>query len=54
MISTDQIMSLPTGQMKTDRIAKRIDQGVDLGTQPAAGSADRLVLAGFFFAPALC
>ena len=35
-------------------IAECIDNGVDLGRQPAAGSADGLILAVFFWAPALC
>lgn len=54
MISALQVVRLTTGQMKPDRVAQRVGQGVDLGAQPAAGSADRLVLTGFFFAPALC
>ena len=36
------------------RVAERIDNGVDLGRQPTAGSADGLALAIFFWAPALC
>ena len=31
-----------------------IDDGVDLGRQPAARSADGLIFAVFFWAPALC
>jgi hypothetical protein len=46
-------MRLSAGQKETDRVAKRIDQGVDFGAQSTARSADRLV-AGFFWAPALC
>jgi hypothetical protein len=47
-------MDPATGQVEADRIAKRVGQRVDLGAQPASGTSDRLVLAGFFFAPALC
>lgn len=55
MIGALQVVRLTTGQMKSSGVAQRIDKGVDLGAQPAAGSPDRLVLAsGFFFAPALC
>jgi hypothetical protein len=36
-----------------DRIAKGIDERVNLGGQSAAGSADGL-RTGFFLAPALC
>ena len=54
MIGTDQIMRLTAGQEEADRIAKSVDQGMDLGAQSAARAADRLVLAGFFCAPALC
>jgi hypothetical protein len=35
-------------------VAERIDNRVDLGRQPTAGSADGLTLAIFFWAPALC
>jgi hypothetical protein len=36
-----------------DGVAKGIDERVDFGRQPAAGSANRLVTV-FFRAPALC
>ena len=45
---------LPRGERQGDGIAQRIDDGVNLGGQAAAGSADGLVLAFFFWAPALC
>jgi len=45
---------LAAGQEEADRIAQRIDQGVYLGAQSAARAPDRLVLVGFFSAPALC
>jgi hypothetical protein len=49
-----QIMGLAWGQEEADGIAEGIDQGVDPGAQPAFASADRLILAVFFWAPALC
>jgi hypothetical protein len=45
---------LAAGQEEADRVAQRVDQGVDLGAQSAARASDRLVLIGFFWAPALC
>jgi hypothetical protein len=45
---------LARGKRQSDRIAKRIDDGVDLGGQSATGAADGLILAFFFWAPALC
>lgn len=53
-VGTRQIMGLSAGQMEADRVAQRIDQGMDLGTQSATRSPDRFIVAGFFFAPALC
>ena len=49
-----EVRGLPWGQGEGDRIAERVDQGVDLSGQSAAGSADGLVAAVFFRAPALC
>jgi len=54
VVGARQIMRLSAGQMEPGRIAERIDSGVDLRAQPAAGSSDRLILTGFFWAPALC
>src|SRR5208283_1108011 len=48
-----EVRGLARRQQKLHRVAERIDQGVDLGGQSAAGSADGL-LAVFFRAPALC
>lgn len=48
-----EVRGLARGQREFYRVAERIDQGVDLGGQSAAGSADGL-LAVFFRAPALC
>jgi hypothetical protein len=52
-LRASQIVGLPGCQHQVDGIAQGIDQGVDFGGQPAAGSADRL-RAVFFRAPALC
>ena len=54
MVGADQIVLLAAGQEEADGIAERIDQCVDLGAQSASRSPDRLGLAIFFFAPALC
>jgi hypothetical protein len=47
-------MRLTAGEMKADRIAERIHQGVDLGGQPALAAPNRLVFASFLGAPAAC
>ena len=49
-----EVGGLAWGQAEGDRIAQRIDEGVDLGGQSAPGAADGLVAAVFFRAPALC
>ena len=54
MVGPDQVVCLAAGQEEAERIAERIDQCVDLGAQPTARAPDRLVLARFFLAPALC
>ena len=54
LVGADEIVRLAAGQGEANRIAERIDQRVDFGAQSAARAADRLVLAGFFWAPALC
>ena len=54
VVGPNQVVCLATGQKEADRVAKRVDQGVDLGAQSAARSPDRLVLTSFFWAPALC
>ena len=54
VVTADQIVSLAAGQVEADRVAKDIDQCVDLGAQSAARAPDCLVLTGFFWAPALC
>jgi hypothetical protein len=54
LVGANEIMRLAAGEGEPNRIAQRIDQGVDLGAQSAARATDRLVLTGFFWAPALC
>jgi len=54
VIGSDQIMGLPAGQEKAQGVAQSIGQGMDFGAQSAARTPDRLVLTGFFWAPALC
>ena len=54
VVRPDQVMCLAAGQEEANRVAQRVDQGVDLGAQSAARVPDRLVLTGFFWAPALC
>jgi len=54
VIRADEIMRLAARQMKADRVAKRIDEAVDLGAQAAARAADGLVCVDFFGAPAPC
>ena len=54
MVGANQVVSLTAGQEEADRIAEGIDEGVDLGAEATARAADRLILAGFFWAPALC
>jgi hypothetical protein len=53
-VGAGEIMGLAWRQQKAQRIAEGIDQGVNLGAQPAFAAPDRLVFAGFFWAPALC
>ena len=53
-IGSSQIVLLTAGEMKADRIAERIHQGVDLGGQPALAAPDRLVRPSFLGAPAAC
>jgi hypothetical protein len=54
VVRPHQVVCFAPGQKEAGRVAQRVDQGVDLGAQSAARAADRLVLAGFFWAPALC
>ena len=51
-----KLMSDPAraGMRQSHGVAESIDDGVDLCRQPAARSADGLILANFFWAPALC
>jgi hypothetical protein len=54
VVGADQIVLLAAGQEEADGISERIDQCMDLCAQSASRSPDRLALAIFFFAPALC
>lgn len=48
-------MSLARGQQEPQRVAQRIDEGVDLGAQSAPAAPYGFVVAGVFLrAPALC
>ena len=53
-VGARQIVGLTWRQQKPQRIAKGIDKCVNLRAQPAFAAPDRFVLAGFFWAPALC
>ena len=54
VVCSHEVVRFAAGQQEAERVAERVDQCMDLGTQSAARAPDRLVLAGFFFAPALC
>jgi hypothetical protein len=50
-----QIMSLAGRQQKPQRVAQRIDEGMDLGAQSAPAEPDGFVVPRLFLrAPALC
>ena len=53
-IGSSQVMLLTAGEMKADRIAECIHQGVDLGGQPTLAATDGLIIAQFLGAPAAC
>lgn len=48
-----QVMPVAKRQVESDRIAKRIAQGMELGAQSAFASPDLFARAGPPFAPAL-
>ena len=52
-VSAFEIMGLARRQDEVQRIAQRIDERMNLGTQPAFAAPDLLVLVVFFCAPAL-
>jgi hypothetical protein len=54
VLCAHKVVRLAAGQEEAERIAQRVDQCMDLGAQSATRSPDRLVLADFFGAPALC
>jgi hypothetical protein len=43
-ISAGQVVRLPWGQQKAQRIAQGIDQGMDLRAQATAAAAEGLIL----------
>ena len=45
------VVNLPARQNEAQRVAERIDHGVDLGAQTAAGTTDRLVISAPFLRP---
>ena len=49
-----QIMDLARGQNDLQWITQSVSQNVEFAAQTAFASADRLIFAGFFWAPALC
>lgn len=49
-----EIVDLPPGEAQLLRVAQRIDEGMDLGGQSSSRTADGLIFAVFFRAPALC
>ena len=49
-----QFAGLAFGEIKAERVAERIDSGVDLGAQAALAASDGLRTAPFLRAPALC
>src|SRR5262245_53654811 len=53
-LSLSYIVNLPRRERERDWIAKRIDGHVDFRRQSATRAADRLILAVFFLALALC
>jgi len=53
-IGSFQIMGLARSQEKRGGIAQCVDHGVDFGAQSALAAPDCLVMAVFFWAPALC
>jgi hypothetical protein len=54
VVGADEIMRLSAGQEEVDRVTECVGQDVDFGAQSTARSPNRLVLADFFSAPALC
>lgn len=49
-----EIVDLSPGEAQLPRIAQRVSEGMDLGGQSSSRTADGLVFAVFFRAPALC
>jgi len=53
-VAAAEVMRLAWRQVKAQRIAQRIDQGMDLRAQPASGRANGFFGTVFLAAPALC
>jgi hypothetical protein len=47
-IGAVEVVGLPPGQQKPQRIAERVDQRVDFCAQPAAAAANRLIIVFFW------
>ena len=52
-IGAGEIMSLSRGQQEAQRIAERVDQGMDFGAQSALATADRFIIVFFWVRRAL-
>ena len=53
-LSLRYVVNVSAGEAHRQRIAQRIDDGVNLGRQSSARAADRFVRIPYFRAPALC
>ena len=53
-LSRPPVVSLACGQLEEDREAVRVDDGVDLGRKPAAGTSHATTAAAFFSPLAAC
>ncbi len=49
-----QVVRRPAGQVQAGRVTQRVHRGVPLRAQPAPAPPERLAVAPFFRAPALC
>ena len=53
-IGAVEIAGLSRREREAGRITQSVNHRIDLGAQSAFAAADRFILAGFFWAPALC
>jgi len=53
-IGPGQVLRLPRGEQKFQRITERVDEGIDVCAQPTPAVADRLILVFLLGASALC